>query len=154
MSDSEYNKKHRAENKEHYKEYKLSYYAKNKERISKVRSAYKEKNRELIREKNKQYRFDHVEVTKNYKMSRRYGLSHEQFINMVNKQNNLCAICNQPEKTFDQRIKMLRRLAIDHNHTTGKVRGLLCLECNSGIGKLKDSIELLTKAINYLKEND
>lgn len=77
-----------------------------------------------------------------------YGLSLEQYNDMFLKQNGLCAICkihqNNLHRTFN----------IDHNHQTGKVRGLLCSTCNSGMGSLKDNITLLEAAIQYLKDTN
>jgi hypothetical protein len=65
---------------------------------------------------------------------------------MLADQNNCCAICDSHVTLFK------KQLAVDHNHETGEVRGLLCLACNGGIGKLKDSIPMLEKAIKYLKK--
>lgn len=79
-----------------------------------------------------------------------YGITIEKFNDMVKDQNNLCKICLKPETAFNVSGKK-RRLAIDHCHKTGKVRGLLCGKCNNGIGNLKDSIEILERTIMYLK---
>ena len=71
---------------------------------------------------------------------------------MLKKQNYKCAICHNEFKIFtDSHIKDIH---IDHNHITNKVRGLLCIKCNSGIGYLNDDINLLKEAIKYLKRND
>lgn len=68
------------------------------------------------------------------------------------KQNRLCAICGNPETRI---IRGKSILSVDHNHKTGKVRALLCNNCNQGIGKLKDNIDILKLAIEYLeKHND
>ena len=69
---------------------------------------------------------------------------------MLEEQGGTCMICN---KAGDIRKKDSRpiALAVDHNHETGKIRGLLCLNCNSGIGKLGDSTDILRKAIEYLE---
>jgi hypothetical protein len=61
---------------------------------------------------------------------------------MILSQNNLCAICNNPSKN--------KALAIDHNHKTGEVRGLLCHHCNLAIGLFKEDIDVFTSAIKYL----
>lgn len=74
-----------------------------------------------------------------------YGITIEEYNTMLKNQDNKCKICNS--------LKGARNLHIDHCHETGKVRGLLCANCNTGIGNLKDNIELLEKAINYLKDN-
>ena len=73
-----------------------------------------------------------------------YGLTVEQYEAMHEAQSGLCAICNQPEEQD-------RRLAVDHCHTTGKVRALLCQSCNTGLGKFRDSEALLMAAAYYLQ---
>lgn len=70
-----------------------------------------------------------------------YGISPEDFELMVLTQNNQCAICG----------KTMRKVHIDHDHHTGKVRGLLCPGCNTGLGKMGDSIAGLRAAIAYLE---
>jgi hypothetical protein len=81
----------------------------------------------------------------------RYGITREQFTEMLVAQEGVCAICRQPETQVDKRSGVPRQLAVDHCHTTGRVRGLLCTHCNHAIGKFKDSVELLQRAIDYLK---
>jgi hypothetical protein len=74
-----------------------------------------------------------------------YGLSKEDYNNLFQKQKGCCAICGIHQS------ESKHRLHIDHDHNTGKVRGLLCGNCNTGIGNLRDSIDLLKKAIGYLE---
>ena len=83
---------------------------------------------------------------------RQYGLSIEDWEDIFNKQNGVCAICNLPETVIDKGTK--RRLAVDHCHSTGKIRGLLCTKCNKGIGLLNDSPEILDKASAYLRKQN
>jgi hypothetical protein len=71
-------------------------------------------------------------------------ITHEVYTEMYSKQNGKCIICENEFKT----------LCVDHNHTTGKVRGLLCRQCNIGISALKENEQNFIKAIKYLKEND
>lgn len=78
-----------------------------------------------------------------------YGISEIEYDAMVLQQNGLCAICGQPE-TVTHKGK-LKRLSIDHNHSTEKVRGLLCDRCNHGIGLFKESAARLLSAIKYLE---
>lgn len=80
-----------------------------------------------------------------------YRMTLEQHKEIFDTQNGRCGICGkyEPENATAYEI-----LCIDHNHTTGKVRGLLCRQCNTGIGQLRDSIELLENAINYLNKYD
>lgn len=70
---------------------------------------------------------------------------------MYDAQGGVCAICHKPE-TATRRGK-LKALAVDHCHDTGLVRGLLCVECNTGIGKLREDTAILRSAIRYLETN-
>lgn len=74
----------------------------------------------------------------------KFGLSVEAYEKMFKGQNGCCAICK--EMNLDG-----RRLAVDHNHHTGKIRGLLCNRCNRGLGLMRDSIEILHQAADYLE---
>lgn len=69
----------------------------------------------------------------------------EDYRKILKNQNGICAICEEKEDI---------NLAVDHCHKTNQIRGLLCSECNRGLGKLGDTIEGLQKAINYLKNYD
>ena len=76
----------------------------------------------------------------------RYGISIAEYDALFSSQNGNCKICGRSQK--DQK----RKLAVDHDHKTGKVRGLLCDKCNKGLGQFEDNIELFQKAIEYLKK--
>ena len=80
----------------------------------------------------------------------KYGLSKIDFDSMLKTQNNKCKICNIEFKVINWR----RNFAIDHNHETGKVRGLLCSTCNTGIGLLKESIPVLNDSITYVQNTN
>lgn len=80
-----------------------------------------------------------------------YGITPEQYEAMLTAQGGVCAICGQEERTIDPRSKRpYVRLPVDHCHTTGNVRGLLCHRCNRAIGLLGDDPELLRRAADYL----
>jgi hypothetical protein len=72
-----------------------------------------------------------------------------EYEELLKVQNGVCAICGRTETARGQNGE-LKRLAVDHCHKTGKVRGLLCFNCNAALGKFKDSPVLLAKAITYL----
>lgn len=74
---------------------------------------------------------------------RRYGLTPEQYDELAEAQGFVCALCFEACPTGKQ-------LAVDHDHASGRVRGLLCRTCNAGLGSLKDSPELLRRAADYL----
>jgi hypothetical protein len=83
---------------------------------------------------------------------RRYGLTPEDYDRMLQEQGGTCAICQLPERYIDARTGETRRLAVDHCHITGKVRGLLCGRCNRSIGQFADDHERLLRAAAYLRE--
>ena len=87
-------------------------------------------------------------VTEAY-LLRNYGISIEKYLDMAENQNYKCAICyndNFPMKSCHTGV-----LVVDHDHKTGKVRGLLCHNCNRALGLLKDSTEYLENCITYLE---
>lgn len=80
-------------------------------------------------------------------MERYYGLTLDKYNRMLLEQNGGCAICGEKQNS-----KHSKRLFVDHNHTTRKVRGLLCHLCNIGIGGFKDDANRLRLAISYLEK--
>lgn len=81
---------------------------------------------------------------------RKYGMRHADFQRMLAEQDGVCAICGQPETSRER--GQLRRLAVDHCHETGVVRGLLCHRCNHTLGRMNDDPALLRRAADYLEE--
>lgn len=77
-----------------------------------------------------------------------YGITVEQYDRMLVSQAGVCAICHKPESMG--RLGVTRNLCVDHDHITGKVRGLLCASCNFAIGKLGDDPETIRSAAEYL----
>jgi tetratricopeptide (TPR) repeat protein len=155
-----YKKDHREKNKEAYKAYSKTYREKNKEAIAAYQKAYREKNKEAIaayikdyQEKNKEaikaYREKNKEARaayqKAYDVLKRYGITLAEKKKMQDEQGNKCKICYQD---FPSDVAP----NVDHCHTSGKVRGLLCWNCNIGLGSFKDNPLVLIKAAEYLKE--
>lgn len=83
---------------------------------------------------------------------KRFGITALEYEQLHDAQNGCCGICNQPETANDKGKNETRSLAVDHDHITGEVRGLLCTNCNIGIGHFKDNIKLLESAIRYIKQ--
>lgn len=79
-----------------------------------------------------------------------YGITVEQYDEMLARQGGVCAICGQDEPTEHGRTGTKFRLSVDHDHETGRVRDLLCQKCNRAIGLLGDSAAILRKAADYL----
>lgn len=84
---------------------------------------------------------------------RKYGITVEQYDELTAAQNGKCAICAEPETSVDGKTGSLRSLAVDHCHQSGKVRGLLCSRCNTTIGKIEESPQLLRAMFDYLHKH-
>ena len=106
------------------------------------------KNRKIVRdpEKVKIYRERHAKKSKSRYLMCKYGISLDEYNILLEQQDGKCAICGIHESKVD------RNLSVDHNHETGKVRGLLCINCNSALGMFKDDYQIILKAVKYLKE--
>jgi len=95
------------------------------------------------------YKAPNATDTDNYDMiiRKKYGITLDEYNVMLKAQDNKCAICNNEDEVKG------RKLAIDHCHTTGSVRGLLCGKCNRALGLFYDNRELLHNAIQYLQNS-
>ena len=82
---------------------------------------------------------------KKYNIEKNYGISFDEYLELIESQNNKCQICK-----YD--LTPGKNTHLDHCHTTGKIRGVLCSKCNTGIGQFNDSIALLKSAQNYLEK--
>jgi len=89
------------------------------------------------------------EMRTNADLKRHFGITIDDYNRMLEYQNFCCAICGKRVEDMDN--GMAKRFDVDHDHSTGKIRGLLCGNCNRGIGNLQDSPENLQSAIQYLK---
>lgn len=144
--------------KEVLKKYKAAWHQANKERLrpkSKInRKVYEKRHPDKIRAKAKRHYIKHKdkmneknrEYWVKYGRYRFYGVEPEEFDTMYSEQEGKCRICS-----IDIPLRG-RETHIDHDHVTGKIRGLLCRSCNLGLGFFKDNIELMEKAVEYLKE--
>lgn len=113
-------------------------------------------NAERARERNALYRSDPKNRAKSARNMRSmwlrlYGLTETQYLDMLAAQGGVCAICYQSERFIDSRTGEPRRLAVDHDHETGKVRGLLCGRCNRTLGHMNEDVDSLIRAAEYLR---
>lgn len=122
------------------------------------RKAYKKewdkRNRERLAEMQRQrYKADpekYRRYFRNHRIKKVYGITAEQYDRMFGDQGGVCAICGSCPNKSKHGLTML---AIDHCHKTGAVRGLLCNNCNAGMGILGDTAEHLEAALAYLKKH-
>jgi hypothetical protein len=169
-----YKKRYYQENKAYFKEKHRAYWEAHKEELTakhkEYMAAHKEEQdawhkayREARREEsaaymkeygkahhldkaayNREWRKNNKDKARDSKMQREFGISLKDYNTMFDKQGGRCAICGKLQS--DLKVS----LHIDHDHSTGKVRGLLCHMCNFAIGHALDDIEILASAIKYL----
>ncbi len=97
------------------------------------------------------WRANNPDRVKNTDLKKSYGITLDDYNRMLKEQDYKCAICTLPNDAVCGSGGP-RAMCVDHDHATGKVRGILCDACNRGLGKLKDSVDNLQWAINYLTQ--
>ena len=111
------------------KEARHRYYLKHKDKILSNSKEWRKKNPDKVKG-----------IWRRSNLKRKYGLSEKSFENLFEEQGNSCAICHTKEAIW----------CVDHCHTTGEIRGILCASCNKGLGMFKDDQTNLEEAISYL----
>ena len=135
---------------EQKKAYQAAYYAAHREQRCKASRAYRSSHKEEYAAQKKCYRQAHREKYAAYlreyrkthrdgHLQDRYGITEAEYERLRTAQHGCCAICGQKAK-----------LCVDHDHATGKVRGLLCHNCNRALGGFKDRLDSLRNAVKYL----
>ena len=125
------------------------YYRKNAERLRELARDKRARNPEAHRDYVRKWKSKNPNRERERNL-KKFGLTVEQYDAMHEQQNGLCAICQQPETS--QRDGKVYRLAVDHDHNTGKVRGLLCFKCNSAMGSFEKRNVPLENVIAFLKK--
>ena len=109
---------------------------------------YRAKNQEKAKEAARAWNFKNKEKQRIRHLKNTYGITPDDYNDMFAAQNGCCKICGKHQQEFK------KALCVDHNHETGNVRGLLCNNCNTMLGKAFDNKETLYNAIKYLEECD
>lgn len=105
----------------------------------------------LARKSNGYYdKFDRID-RKRRELKAKYGITLEEYHTILNNQEGKCAIC-LGEIKVKYKDKKETFFCVDHDHVTGYVRGLLCVQCNAALGQFKENVENLERAIKYLKK--
>jgi hypothetical protein len=132
------------------------YYIENKEQVAESNRAYRSRNIERHRE----YSRAHYQANRDRMLEQRmaryrllqYGLTPDDFAALLERQGGVCAICLKPESwRGPSGRRAVASLAVDHDHHTGRVRGLLCRRCNQAIGGFGDDPDALRRASRYLE---
>lgn len=144
------------------------YYELQKARIAQVHAKYRDSHKKSRSEYQREYYRTHKDKVAAYRKRwfekdptyqqrhswfRLYGVTNKQFDELIASQQNRCAICHQPETALARNSKRIKLLAVDHDHKTNAIRGLLCDTCNRGLGYFKDNPNLLIAAAEYLKSH-
>ena len=114
---------------------------------AKLRAAKNYSTSKKGREHQKKQRQKRVDYQKGFNLQKLYGITLDDYNKMLTEQNHSCKICERHVDEFD------RTLAVDHCHTTGKVRGLLCSNCNTALGLMKEDVGNIMKMVEYVSRN-
>ena len=140
------------------KQYHAKRYIEQKDKLKVQLKKYKEENKEKLEVASLLWKKNNPDKVKQYQrtsnLRKNFGLSMDEYEQMLAKQNNLCAICEKPETFIHHQTKETARLAVDHCHKTNKVRKLLCKSCNTALGLFKDDIGVMENAVQYLKDHN
>lgn len=127
-----------------------NYYKNKKNKRLKERENYA-KNKTPIQKAKKKWIENNPEKFLSIKLKNRYGITIEEYYEIYEKQGGVCSICKNKETSIDKKTMKTKRLSVDHDHKTGVVRGLLCINCNHALGRFKDDITIMESAISYIK---
>jgi hypothetical protein len=142
------------DNRKKKRERKALWVAENRSKVAEYKQAWTAENRDKVSAYNVAYMSDYVKTeaytqSKHRSRMKRYQITDADFNALWENQDGCCAIC---KVKLQPRGRSKHSAAIDHNHKTREVRGVLCRGCNHGIGSLGDSPSILISAANYLTE--
>ena len=106
---------------------------------------YKAANPEKVKARRAKYCLNNADKLRDDRLRYKYGIGIDEYDRLLLQQGNKCYIC------WTKKCSTGRRFAVDHDHKTGKVRGLLCRDCNKGIGLFKDNPSFLSRAAAYVE---
>jgi len=118
-------------------------YRKHREEILKRVKQRREENIEMARKRDREWNKRNPEKVRDHRIRGQYGISAKEYDAIIDRAGTLCPICG---KSFGEIPPCL-----DHNHSTGKIRGVICGLCNSGLGFFRDNLDILLNAVEYLR---
>ena len=122
------------------------WYAENRAReIARVKQ-WQQDNKDRVNQKHREYREARPEAIREGHLRRRFGLTLESYAQLLAAQGGGCAICGDPEPEGGSHH-------VDHDHETDAVRGILCVRCNNALGQLREDVDLVARAMDYLGSN-
>ncbi len=138
-----------------FSEYSREWYQRNKDVILPKAAEYRKNNSEVIKEKSIEYGRKYnakPETKKKLKIRnlyKRYGITLDEYLALCEAQHHCCKICNVSKEELGT-----SGLVVDHDHPSGKIRGVLCNNCNTLLGYAKDNIQILLQSIDYLNNSN
>ena len=129
------------------KKYKRKWYEKNEEKVLRKRKENYFSNHDDSLKKSRAYRENNKSLLRVRELETNYGVEEIEIVSLMDSQRGCCAICgNSLVSPYSK-----KSFSVDHDHNTGRVRGLLCFPCNTSLGSLKESIDILESMIRYIK---
>lgn len=118
--------------------------------VSELRKISYVANKDAKLKKVQQYRMENPEKIRDTKLKQAFGIGVDWYNDQFEKQNGTCASCKKPESTI-WRGRVLS-LAVDHDHFSGEIRGLLCMRCNRALGLLDDDEIIINNLLGYIRK--
>ena len=143
-------------NKEKIRSRVLKYYRANKTKVRRAQNRYRTTQAGIDGRKvehRKAYEKDPERIWR-LRLKRKYGINERIYNEILESQGGICGICGAFNRHPTRWGNVSDKLVVDHCHSTGKVRGLLCHNCNAGLGHFKDSQVRLTSAIEYIRRHN
>jgi hypothetical protein len=140
-------------NRERNREAQRAHLENNREKINARRREYYKKNAEKMKPGFHQRYHSDKDAHTDKRLKRKFGITLDEYNAMFSLQGGVCAVCGT-EPNIKDKNGNIRRLAVDHDHKTGRVRQLLCNACNTSIGLVKENISTLVGMIDYIKKHE
>lgn len=147
---NEASRRWKSRNTERVAEAHRNYVKNNPEIIKAIKKRDRVNNAAQVAARLKKFHENNPDYQKEYDLRRGYGITLAEYNRILKLQDGVCAICFKPETAMLRGI--VRCLAVDHDHSTNEVRGLLCTNCNNMLGRVKDNVTILQSAIQYLQK--
>lgn len=135
-------------NAEKLKAYQKLWRAENAEKVRRDKAQWDIDNREHRKEYAKQYKTKRPDYFVRKHLDYSYGITLEEYETMRESQRGRCAVCGKHEEETQR-----KRLFVDHSHSSGKIRGLLCQQCNTALGMVNEDTDILFALASYLEEH-
>lgn len=121
-----------------------------KECVKEIRKQHYNENKEVIKTRVKKYRTENPEKIRDTKLKQAYGVGTEYFNAKLKEQGGVCAGCGRNRKSLWRGKEV--EMALDHDHSTNKPRGVLCIKCNRALGLLEENIQTMQNLIEYINK--